>query len=157
MKSKELTMVNRIKHTLKVDLEKNPEFYKPLAERLEELIKRHKEGRIEQLDLLEELKKLQMTLINKSQEGEKLGFKLEREFAVYKLLEHQELADAAKPLTETLFQTLKGDLETDNWKEKPHVQSEMRGKIKKILRSAVSKDQRETLTTSIITVLKSNS
>jgi type I restriction enzyme R subunit len=35
--TKELKIRNNLKHTIKVGLDKNPDFYKPLAQRLEEL------------------------------------------------------------------------------------------------------------------------
>ena len=37
--TKELKMRNNLKHTIKVGIDKNPDFYKPLAQRLDELLK----------------------------------------------------------------------------------------------------------------------
>ena len=73
-KSKELKMSYRLRHTIKVELDKNPEFYKPLAERLEELIEQRRQERITQLDFLKELEEIQNKIINKNKEAEDLGF-----------------------------------------------------------------------------------
>ncbi len=48
--TKELKMRNNLKHTIKVGMDKSPDFYKPLAQRLEELLEQRKENRITQTD-----------------------------------------------------------------------------------------------------------
>ena len=45
-------MRNNIKHTIKVCLDKNPDYYKPWAQRLEELLKMKEEKRLEGVQLL---------------------------------------------------------------------------------------------------------
>lgn len=126
-KSKELKMTHRLKHTIKIELDKNPEFYKPLAERLEELIKERKQERISQLDFLQELEAIQDKIINKSKEAESLGFKTEQEFAVYKTLESHIEGDA-KVLTKNLFSSLQDELKIIDFQYKEQLQKEMRKK-----------------------------
>jgi type I restriction enzyme R subunit len=82
-KSKELKRTNRLKHKIKVELDNNPDFYQPLADQLEELVKARRENRITQLELFEEFDKIQQKIINKNKEAENLGFTLEQQCAVY--------------------------------------------------------------------------
>src|SRR5690606_37608140 len=57
--TRELKMRNNLKYIIKVGLDKSPDFYRPLAERLEELLKEREEERISQNQLLIEFDKIQ--------------------------------------------------------------------------------------------------
>ena len=48
LSTKELKMRNNLKHTIQVGIDKDPDFFKPLAERLEKLLELKKVERISQ-------------------------------------------------------------------------------------------------------------
>lgn len=154
-KSKELKITHRLKHTIKVELDKNPEFYRPLAERLEELILQRKLERITQLDFLKELEAIQNKILNKSKEVEDLGFKTEREFAVFKTLEN-EINEDAKFITEILFKALDGELNIVDWQSKEQIQKEMRKTIKDTIRGKIDTSKLNSLAIAIVEQLKLN-
>lgn len=154
-KSKELKMTHRLKYTIKVELDKNPEFYKPLAERLEELIEQRKNERINQLDFLKELEAIQEKIINKNKEAERLGFNTEQEFAVFKTLENTIEGDA-KVITNILFAALSDELNIVDWQNKDSIKKEMRKKIKETLRGKVEASKLNSLGVTIVDHLKRN-
>jgi type I restriction enzyme R subunit len=154
-KSKELKMTHRLKHTIKVELDKNPEFYKPLAERLEELIEERRNDRITQLDFLKELEAIQDKIINKSKEAESLGFETEQEFAVFKTLESSIEGDA-KIITNVLFSALSSELNIVDWQHKDGIQKEMRKKIKETIRGKIDASKLNSLAIAIVDQLKRN-
>jgi type I restriction enzyme, R subunit len=155
-KSKELFMVNRIKHQIKVDIEKNPDFYKPLSLRLEELIKKRVDEQLSQLSYLEELELIQKEIQEKSQEAENLGFKTEREFAIFKTLETHIEGDA-HTLTGILFKSLGDELKVNDWGKKDQVKKDMRRTIKELIKGKIKTDSTpQQLSQKIIEVLKKN-
>jgi len=155
-KSKELVMVNRIKHQIMVDIERNPDFYKPLSERLEELIKKRTDEQLDQLSYLEELEIIQKEIQAKSQEAENLGFKSEREFAIYKTLETHVDGDA-HTLTGILIKSLSDELRVNDWQKKDQVQKDIRRIIKELVKGKITSDFTPLqLSQGIIEVLKQN-
>lgn len=153
--SERLKRINRIKHTIKINLHKDPEFYKPLSERLEKLIKLHKEDRLKQMELFKDLDDIEEKVINKDSEGRRLGFDTEGEFAVYNTLKIH-LPEEAKSITQTFFNTLADELGIDGWQDKEQVQKTMRRKIKSALAGKLPRTQKESLTHNIVKVLKHN-
>jgi len=154
-KSKELKMTHRLKHTIKIEFDKNPEFYKPLAERLEELIEQRRQERITQLDFLKELEEIQNRIINKNKEAQSLGFETEKEFAVYKTLENILEGDS-KFITKILFNALESELNIIDWQNKEQIQKEMRKKIKETIRGKVPQEELQSLPKAIVDQLKRN-
>ncbi len=154
-KSKELKRTNRLKHKIQVELDNNPDFYKPLAEKLEELIKAHKENRISQLELFEEYDKIQQKILNKNKEAQERGFQTEREFAVFKTLE-AKIEGVAEDITKRLFSALSGELSIDGWQDKSQVEKSMRVKIKEVLRGKVEPDEIQNLSVSLVNLIKRN-
>lgn len=154
-KSKELKRTNRLKHKIQVELDNNPDFYKPLAEKLEELIKAHKENRISQLELFEEFDKIQQKILNKNKEAQERGFQTEREFAVFKTLE-AKIEGVAEDITKKLFNALSGELSIDGWQDKSQVKKSMRVKIKEVLRGKVKPDEIQNLSISLVNLIKRN-
>jgi type I restriction enzyme R subunit len=133
--TKELKLRNNLKHTIKVGLDKNPDFYKPLAQRLDELLKLKKEERITQLDLLKAYADIQDEIIAEQKEGEDKGFKTERQRAVYnsmKVLFDENAEDATK----TLFDLIEGELNIIGWQTKGQVQKDIQNKIMRYLTTA---------------------
>ena len=154
-KSRELKRTNRLKHRIKVKLHDNPDFYQPLADKLEELIKARRENRISQLELFEEFDKIQQKLINESNEATSMGFASDREFAVFKTLENKIDGDA-KAVTHTVFKELNGELSISNWWDKAQVMKSMRVKIKGVLRGKVEVKEAQKMTVSLLDLIKRN-
>lgn len=130
--TKELKMRNNLKHTIKVGLDKSPDFYKPLAQRLDELLKLKTEQRITQLELLKAYTEIQDEIIDQQKEGEQKGFKTERERAVYdsmKVLFGEDAEDATK----TIFDLIKGELNIVGWQRKGQVKKDIENKIRRYL------------------------
>ena len=154
-KSKELKIANRIRYKIKVEIDKIPDFYKPLSDKLEELIKERKENRITQLELFAEFDKIQLKIRNKSKEAENLGFRSEREFAVYKTIENKLDGDT-KIITNAIYKSIEDELKIDSWNSKQEVLKSIRRKIKDILRSKISDKELKNITVSIVDVIKRN-
>lgn len=136
---KELKKKNSLKYTIKVGMDKNPDFYKPLAQRLEELLKQRREERISQLNLLMEFDKLQTTIIDNDKEGESKGFITERQKIVYdsmKTIFYEEAEDA----TNKIFSLIEGDLDIIAWETKGRVRKDIENKLKGFLINSVEKD-----------------
>jgi len=133
--TKELKMRNNLKHTIKVGIDKNPDFYKPLAQRLDELLKLKKDERITQLELLKAYADIQDEIIVQQKEGEEKGFKTERERAVYdsmKVLFNEDAQDATK----TIFDLIRGELDIVGWQAKGQVKKDIENKIRRYLTTA---------------------
>lgn len=133
--TKELKMRNNLKHTIKVGIDKNPDFYKPLAQRLDELLKLKKDERITQLELLKAFADMQDEIIEQQKEGTEKGFTTERERAVYdsmKVLFKEDAEDATK----TIFDLIKGELNIVSWQTKGQVKKDIENKIRRYLTTA---------------------
>jgi len=154
-KSKELKRTNRLKYKILVELDNNPDFYQPLADKLEELINARRENRISQLELFEEFDKIQQKILNKNKEAQDLGFQSEQEFAVFKTLE-AKMEGVAEDITKTLFNALSGELSIANWKDKSQVKQEMRVKIKNVLRGKVETEELHRLSVSLVNLIIRN-
>ena len=153
-KSKELKITNRLRHKIKVELDDNPHFYKPLADKLEELVEMRRKNQITQLELFKEFKQIQQKILNKSKEAESMGFKSDREFAVFKTLEKN--IDNARDITQKLFSAIKDELSIMDWETKSEVKKSMRVKIKKVLRGRLAFQDIQALTVSLVDLIKRN-
>jgi len=156
-KTKELKRANRLKHKIQVEIDSNPDFFKPLADRLEELIKARRENRLTQLELFAEFDKIQAKIVNKSKEAEGMGFGSEQEFAVYKTLEQTfEDSEDAKGKTGRIFEGIAEELSITDWLTKEDVKKSMRVKIKGVLRGNVPPKEIQPLTLSLMDRIKRN-
>ena len=138
--TKELKMRNNLKHTIKVGLDKNPDFYKPLAQRLDELLKQKKEERITQTQLLIAYTEIQDEIIGEQKEGEEKGFTTERTRAVYnsmKVLFDEDAEDATK----TLFDLINGELNIVGWQDKGRVKKDIENKIMRFLKTKLERSE----------------
>jgi len=154
-KSKELKRTNRLKYKIQVELENNPDFYQPLADKLEELVNARRENRISQLELFEEFDKIQQKILNKNKEAQDLGFQSEQEFAVFKTLE-AAMDGQAKEITKRLFDALSGELSITGWQDKSQVKKAMRVKIKEVLRGNVEQNELHSLSVSLVNLIMRN-
>lgn len=151
-KSKELKISNRLRHKIKVELDNNPDFYQPLSQRLEELIEMRRKNQISQMELFKEFDQIKQKILNISKEAENMGFSSEREFAVYKTLEKH--IDHAKENTDRIFQTIQDELSITDWELKSEVTKSMRVKIKEVLRGKVAPAELQSLTVSLVDLIK---
>lgn len=155
--TKELKITNRLKHTIQASMDSNPDFYKPLADKLEELINARRSNRISQIELFKELDQIQHKIINKHSEAEGLGFKFEYEFAVFKTLETKlDVAGNAKEITCTMLKALEDELSIAEWQSKEQVKKSMRVKIKDVLRGKVETNEVAPLTAALLDIIKRN-
>jgi type I restriction enzyme R subunit len=153
--TKELKMRNNLKHTIKVGLDKNPDFYKPLAQRLEELLKMKKAERITQTELLKAYAEIQDEIIGEKKEGEDKGFTTERKRAVYnsmKLIFGEDAEDATK----TLFDLIDGELNIIGWENKGRVQKDIENKIMRFLKTKMERAEAKAKAKEIVDILKKN-
>lgn len=153
--TKELKMRNNLKHTIKVGIDKNPDFYKPLAQRLDELLKQKEAQRIDEAQLLLAYATIQDEIIEEQKEGEQKGFTTERERAVYnsmKLIFGEDAEDATK----TLFDLLKGELNIIGWQEKGQVQKEIENKIMRFLKTKLEREDAKAKAKEMVDVLIKN-
>jgi len=155
--TRELKITNRLKHTIQASIDSNPDFYKPLADKLEELIKERKSNRISQLELFKELDQIQNKIINKHSEAEGLGFKSEYEFAIFKTLDtNLDGAGDSKEVTYTMLKAIEDELSIADWQSKYQVMKSMRVKIKDVLRGKVDAKEISPLTATLVDIIKRN-
>jgi type I restriction enzyme R subunit len=138
-----------------VGLDKNPDFYKPLAERLEELLRLEKEKRITQTELLKAYTEIQDAIINHQSEGEAKGFTTERQRAVYASMKTIFNGDA-EDATRTLFDLIRGELSIVGWEEKSMVQKDMENKLTRFLKTKMERHEAKLKALDLIDVLKRN-
>ena len=130
--TKELKMRNNLKHIIKVGLDRNPDFFKPLAQRLEELIKAREEDRITQLKLLEAFAEIQDTIINENKEGKEKGFETEDQIVVFNTMK-TIFGDTADDITRKIYEDIEGEMNIVGWDDKGMVRKEIENKIIKVL------------------------
>ncbi|SRX73374.1 type I restriction endonuclease subunit R [Aequorivita antarctica] len=153
--TKELKMRNNLKHTIKVGIDKNPDFYKPLAQRLEELLKQYEEKRLTQLQLLLAYSQIQDEIISQQKEGEEKGFNTERSRAVFnsmKTIFNNEAEDA----TRSLFALIKGELDIIDWQNKGRVKKDIENKIKRLLQAKLESSEAKIKAREMVDVLIKN-
>ncbi len=154
--TKELKMRNNLTHTIKVGMDKNPDFYKPLAQRLDELIKQRKEDRLTQLELLKMFADIQDEIIEEQEEGEEKGFKTESEKAVYSSMKTL-FDDNAEDATKTIFELIKGELNIVGWENKGQVQKDMENKIMRYLKTAkIERSEAKAKAKEMVDIIKKN-
>ena len=153
--TKELKIRNNLKHNIKVGLDRNPDFYKPLAQRLDELLKLKKDERITQLELLKAFTDIQDEIIAEQLEGEQKGFNTEQQRAVYysmKTIFEADAEDAAK----TLFDVIKGELNIVGWQEKGQVKKDIGNKLLRFLKTKMGRIEARAKAKEMVDVLIRN-
>ncbi|WP_319482892.1 type I restriction endonuclease [uncultured Draconibacterium sp.] len=153
--TKELKMRNNLKHTIKVGIDKNPDFYKPLAQRLDELLKLKKEERITQLELLKAFSEIQDEIIAEQTEGEQKGFNTERERATYYSMKTIFDGDA-EDATKTLFDLIGGELNIIGWQYKGQVKKDIENKIMRFLKTKLERKEAKAKAKEMVDVLIKN-
>ena len=152
-KTKELTIANRIKHTIAANKKENPDFYKDIAKRLEELIKAKEEDRITQAQLLIEFDKLQEEIRNSKEEWKRLGLTSKEQFPIFKTLE--KVVPNPKEFTIAVFDKVGMYLQKSDWKDHDDIKKEIRKNIKSLLRNnGVDKELVNSLPITILEILE---
>jgi type I restriction enzyme R subunit len=154
--TKELKMRNNLKHTIKVGIDKNPDFFKPLAQRLDELLKQKKEERITQTELLLAYAKIQDDIIEEQSEGEEKGFNTERKRAVYNSMK-TIFEDNAEDATKTLFDLINGELNIIGWEAKGRVKKDIENKIMRFLKTKMDRSEAKAKSKEMLDTLIKNS
>lgn len=156
--TQELKMRNHLKHTIKVRLDKNPDFYRPLAERLEQLIQEHEAGRLSQLSLLLEQERIQDEIIRSVQESADKGFITKQQQAVLasmKTIFTEEETDA-EDATRTVFDLIEGELSIVGWKDKGKVINDMENKLTRYLQVGMARPEAKQRAKELVEVLLKN-
>ncbi|WP_151943295.1 type I restriction endonuclease subunit R [Aliarcobacter butzleri] len=152
-KTKELTIANRIKHTIQANKKENPDFYKDIAKRLEELIKAKEEDRITQAQLLIEFDKLQEEIRNSKEEWKRLGLASKEQFPIFKTLE--KVVPNPKEFTIAVFEKIGMYFQKSDWKDHDDIKKEIRKNIKSLLRNnGVDKELVNSLPITILEILE---
>lgn len=153
--TKELKMRNNLKHVIKVGLDKNPDFYKPLAQRLDELLKLKEAERINQSELLKAYTEIQDEIIEEVKEGEEKGFTTIRERAVYNSMKLM-FGATAEDATKTLFDLITGELNIVGWEAKGMVQKDIENKIMRFLNTKLDRAEAKSKAKEMVSVLIRN-
>jgi len=154
--TKELKMRNNLIHVIKVGLDKNPDFFKPLAERLEALLKERAEDRITQINLLKAFADIQDAIVDRDKVGKSKGFVTERQMAVYNTMKTIYGDTDAEAATNSLFDIVNGELGIVGWEGKDLVIHEMENKLKFMLKDKLDRPAARLKAKEIIEVLKRN-
>ena len=152
-KAKELTIANRIKHTIQANKKENPEFYYDIAKRLEKLIKEREAERIDQAQLLLEFDKIMEDIASSKEEWKRLGFSSSKEFPVYKSVE--KIVPDPKGFTIALFDKVGVYLTKEDWKDHDEIKKSIRKEIKSLLRTIeIDKELIQSLPIHILDILE---
>jgi type I restriction enzyme R subunit len=153
--TKELKIRNNLKYVIKVGLDKNPDFYKPLAQRLEELLKEREEERISQAQLLLEFGKIQDAIADQQKDSIDKGFVTEQQQAVYTSM--KTIFDgSADDATRTLFDLIKGELDIVGWEDKGQVKKDIENKLTRFLTAKLDRERAKVKAKELVEVLKKN-
>lgn len=153
--TKELKKRNNLKHTIKVGLDKNPDFFKPLAQRLDELLKEYKENRITQTQLLLAYTNITDEIITEEQLGVDKGFHTERQRAVFNSMKTIFNGDA-EDATHLIFDMIGGELDIVGWKEKGRVLKDIENKLKRFLKTKMEHSEAKLKAAELVDVLIKN-
>ena len=153
--SKELKMREKLKYITKVGLDKNPDFYKPIAQRLEELLQQKAAQQIDEVQLIIEYNQLFDTIDHEKAESEELGFTTSREIAVFNSMK-TIFDDNAADATRTFFDLIKGELQIVGWKNKSKVQKDIEVKIMRYLKTKLDRTTAKVKAKEFVNLLKKN-
>ncbi len=153
--TKELKMRNNLRHVIKVGMDKNPDFYKPLAERLDELLKLKKKERITQAELLKAYADIQDEIADEAKESSEKGFTTERQRATYNTMKTIFDGDA-EDATNTLFDLISGELNVVDWENRGQVLKDIENKIMRFLKTKLDRNEAKVKAKEMVDVLRKN-
>ncbi|WP_044211491.1 type I restriction endonuclease subunit R [Flammeovirga sp. OC4] len=153
--SKAKKIANRARHVIKVGMDQNPDFFKPLSEMLEDLIKQQEEDRISHTQLLIEVNHKVIDKIRmKDQEAENLGLN-QQEFAVYSTI-NTKLNGNALAVTKEIFEAIKSEMEVKGWQEKFQSLKSIESNIRKTLKNYMPKEEYKPILSNLVDLIKKN-
>jgi len=153
-KTKELTIANRIKHTIAANGKENPEFYEELSKRLAKLIKDREDERIDQAELLFGFAEIQEEIKTSTDQWRAIGLSTPEQFPIYlKLDKHLK---EPKSFTLGIFNKVAIYLTKDDWFEHSDIKKTIRKEIKSLLRSCedIDKEALKILSAEILEILE---
>lgn len=153
--TKELKMRNNLTYVIKVGFEKNPDLYKPLAQRLDELLRLKDEKRISQHQLILEMWSIQNDLLGEQQKGIEKGFVTEQQRAVYNSVKII-FVDNGESATKELFELIRGDLGIIEWDTKSMVINAIETKISRYLKEKMEWPDAKIKARDLVAILKNN-
>ncbi len=153
--TKLLKMRNQLKHVIRLGLDRNPDYYKPLAQRLEELLAAYEAQRLGQAQLLLAFGQLQDQVIGENDEGHAHGFRTDGQVAVFNSLKTVFGGEAAAATTQ-LFAALSGELSIVGWQEKGAVRSDMEAKIRQLLAACLPRAEARQKARELVDILRKN-
>jgi len=171
-------MEHAIKKEASVKMEENPVFYQSLRERLEDIIEKRKQGRLNFTEQIKEMGEIIDDMRNVRTRAEKLGFN-KNEYALYELLineiekgpagrfaedpatytagdsEYIQVNEKIKKLSQKIMAQIQEYTEIDLWKKKSEILQRMRKTVKvNLLSYEEYKSRLEELTTKIMKLAK---
>ena len=157
-------MQNAIKHEINVKFDEDPVQYGSLKDRLEELIEKYREGRYDERETIEELRALMNEIRSRDKQARKKGLRDETDLSFFHAVEdvlgdHEAGDEEAIELTGTLVETVEGFVTKVEWKERTHLQNQMRKAVTgDLYRSDIdlSADQRRELTNRVIELARAH-
>ena len=152
----ELFLQNNLKHTIKVGKDKNPDFYKPLGDRLDELLRLRHEERLSQTDMLKAFADIQEAIRAEQKEGEARGFVTERERALYNTMK-VIFGEEAEAVTHDVLKKINDELSITDWQNKDRVQKDIENKLLRYLLTKMDRPEAKAKARDIVKVLKKNS
>ncbi|QDA61665.1 type I restriction endonuclease subunit R [Hymenobacter jejuensis] len=153
--TKMLTMRNQLKHVIRLGLDRNPDFYKPLAQRLEELLQAYEAQRLDQTQLLLAFGALAEDVRHENREGHAEGFLTDGQIAIFNSMKTIFAGEAAAA-TVQLFELVSGELEIVGWREKGEVRSDMESKIRTLLLDKLPRPQAREKARELVEILRKN-
>lgn len=154
--TRELKMRNKLKHTIKVGLDKNPDFYQPLAQRLDNLLKEKEAKRIDEAQLLLAYAEVTDAIVNANKEAEAMGFDTEQKREVYKTMQVL-FRENAEDATNAVFDMIAGELNLVDWQNKERVKNDMERKINRSLKTlGMSREEAREKAVDIVKIMEKN-
>ncbi|MBD3204465.1 HsdR family type I site-specific deoxyribonuclease [Candidatus Woesearchaeota archaeon] len=140
-KEKRIEMEQAIKREISVQIDKDPVFYQSLHERLEEIIKKYREKRLSEKNLLSKYKNIMSAMRARGEEAQEKGLESTEQLPFYDILEEnllkkEEWVVAEKEIYPSISSATKKILKIideekkPNWVIKSSVQRDIRKKIK---------------------------
>ncbi|EAY25961.1 type I restriction endonuclease subunit R [Microscilla marina] len=156
--TQELSLRNNLRYVIKTGMGKNPDFYKPLGERLDDLLKQHQNERIGQAALLKAYAAMQNEIINEQTEGKRLGFDTASGRALYNSMKALLGSEVAARVTHELWANIADGLAVVDWQNKPRLQNGIVGQISGVLQKEahLSRQEAKIKALEMVEVLKKN-
>ncbi|MFC3958346.1 type I restriction endonuclease subunit R [Halovivax cerinus] len=159
-------MQHAVTHEINVRFDEDPVHYGSLRERVEELIEEYKQGRLDEIEIIEELNGVMDEIRSRKQRAHEHGFEGTTELSFYHSIadvldtDDREVDDEhLLELTGSIVGSVEDLAEIVEWKERVGVQKEMRQQVRIELYKTdldLTDDQRDELTSRIIQLARAH-